>query len=294
MYSNPSCPLKLFNERKFCQEAIGCGKKLLLVGDSTMLLVASTLRYLIPVHETTRPCPTDNFCPPAHPNPNSASVCAYVRNEDPVRKLQTCLNHCPPGQEVVVTFIRHDYLNNIHGIQNYRGSICEHWKAAAVGHDYVVVSIGPHVNQMCKNPFGRPAPADFNLTAFFAEEARGTAALLGTILNANATLIYRTGPVGNTNFTTDCNKRPVDTIEPVQGNFNWDKIPALNAAYITTLRDQFRERLLVMDTLVLNNKMVNCRGDLLHFIATTPQTPVLQEWLILYNLLLEHKKEAHQ
>jgi hypothetical protein len=192
---------------------------------------------------------------------------------------------------VVVTFIRHDYLNNIHGDQNYRGTICEHWKAAGMDYDYVAISIGPHVNQMCKNPFGRPAPADFNLTAFFAEEARGTVALLGIILNPNATLIYRTGPVGNTNFTTDCNKRPLDAVEPVQRNFNWDKIPALNAAYIAALRGQFRERVLVMDTLVLNNKMIHCRADVLHFIDTSPQTPILQEWLTLYNLLMEHKAQ---
>jgi hypothetical protein len=143
---------------------------------------------------------------------------------------------------------------------------------------------------MCINPFGRPAPADFNLTSFFADEAQGTAKLLGTILSPDATLIYRTGPVGNRNFTTDCTKRPDDTIVPVERNFNWDKIPLLNAAYIAALRAAFKERLLVMDTLVLNNKMVHCRGDLLHFLGTTPMTPVLQEWLILYNLLLERNQ----
>jgi hypothetical protein len=111
MYSNPSCPLKLFNERKFCRDAVGCGKKLLLEGDSTMQLLASTLQYLLPIEETTHPCPTDNFCSSTNKNPNSDSKCVHLANDKPIRKLKTCMNKCPPGQEVVVTFIR---LHKVH------------------------------------------------------------------------------------------------------------------------------------------------------------------------------------
>jgi hypothetical protein len=45
-----------------------------------------------------------------------------------------------------------------------------------------------------------------------------------------------------------------------------------------------------MDTTTLMSKIYGCRGDYMHFNTAGQDSPVLLEWLILFNLLLEHNR----
>jgi hypothetical protein len=211
-------------------------------------------------------------------------------HKEQIWNYYACASFCPADNPVQIAYIRHDYLNNVHGYANFHSTICEHWKAVAGNYDYVLVSLGPHIHSMLSHPFGRPVSGSFDEMEFMEQEAQSAAEMLQNVLHPNATLIYRTGPVGLLEYERNCSTRPLSAPPVIHSNYSWDKIPLLNEIYANTLREAFQDRLLVMDTMILNSKMHNCRADHLHFLAGDPVTPVLQKWLILYNILLLQDK----
>jgi hypothetical protein len=46
--------------------------------------------------------------------------------------------------------------------------------------------------------------------------------------------------------------------------------------------------------MTLMSKIPSCRGDYIHFIGEDEHTPVLLEWLIFYNILLENAIQSGQ
>ena len=83
VYQAPNCPLHDFNREAFCTQAIGCDKKVLLVGDSTMKAWMPALRLVLGggrgnLTESMTPCPT-----------RSVPLC--VRSSQPGRQ------HCDPS-----------------------------------------------------------------------------------------------------------------------------------------------------------------------------------------------------
>lgn len=287
IYNNTKCPLDLFSEQVFCQRAVKCGTHMLLVGDSTVMRIASTIPHLLTNEFQKAKCPTENFC-----SRSRGPRCNPGGHMEMVRMLKVCQNFCPTNRPVRITYIRHDYLNHIHGTSNYWSTICEHWKAVAKAVDYLVLSVGPHIRSMVTHPFGKPAPADFNAEAFFQAEAHETAKLVHQLLAPNATLIYRAGAVGILDYEIDCSLQPDDGPPRIHSNYSWDKIPALNKAYIQALTQEITDHpVLVMDTATLFTKMRGCRQDHLHFNDGSPAAPVLLEWLLLQNLLIELHNE---
>ena len=289
VYNNSVCPLTQFNEKEFCTKAIECGKKLLLVGDSTIESMILNLPHLMKSSVKLSLCPTDNYCSPANrKNSRSISFCqTHGYSPDKIRDLTACQKYC--GQNPVnIVFIRHNFVNNIHGPRNRQSLICEHWKDIAHKFDYVLVSVGPHIPGMIGHPFGRPADASFNETEFFIQEGREMAELLLNVTSATAAIIYKTGPVGIPNFQVNCTVPPWHSPPVLSSQLGWNKIPLLNAQYIEHIQQLPGNRAIVMDTLTLLSKMHGCRPDFLHFHSKFPASPVLLEWLILHNLLLEY------
>jgi hypothetical protein len=285
IYNNTKCPLEQFSEEKFCNQAMKCGKHLLLVGDSTVLRIAITAGFIMTNSMAVSHCPTDNFCSRRPPD------CTRGGHNERILMYTGCSNYCPTNQPVRITYIRHDYLTNIHGSTNYQSTICEHWKAVAKSVDYLLISTGPHIHGMLSHPYGRPAPPDFNEHEFFQREAHATTELVRSLMAPNATLIYRAGAVGLLNYFEDCNLHPHDSPPTIHSNFSWNQIPKLNEAYIHALTTGIppnEHSVLIMDTATLFTKMQGCRTDHLHYKETTPATPVLLEWVILQNLLIEH------
>ena len=46
IYNNTRCPLELFDQEKFCTKAMQCGKRMLLVGDSTVWRLIISAHFL--------------------------------------------------------------------------------------------------------------------------------------------------------------------------------------------------------------------------------------------------------
>lgn len=289
VYNNSQCPLKIFNEKEFCQKAVGCGKKLLLVGDSTVQRMANSLHYLLDVHITRSDCPTQNGCHTNSPRAPSKILhgCINGGHIEPMLDIRTCRKYCPAKEEVQIMYIRHDYIHGTHGLNYYRSCLCEHWQVVAHKFDYLFVSIGPHVKQMTKYPYGMAPEPNFNETSFFMTEANETAHFLEVVANQKAHIVFRTGPVGIGEYRTKCDVRPFDSPPVLYNNHSWPLIPVLNEIYIDTMRRVLGSRLLIMDTMTLMSKMHGCRTDPMHFNDKTPHSPVLLEWLILLNLLIE-------
>ena len=64
VFNAPRCPLQDFNSQKFCINAIGCGKKILLVGDSTLKAWMSQLPVLLGDDDVVKQNVT--ACPPRY------------------------------------------------------------------------------------------------------------------------------------------------------------------------------------------------------------------------------------
>jgi hypothetical protein len=285
VYNNTKCPLAQFNEEKFCKKAVKCGKHLLLVGDSTVQRLITTTKHILATSVNTARCPTDNFCS------QKPRGCVRGGHHEQIRMYTVCQKFCPAKRPVRITYIRHDYLTNVHGSINFWSTICEHWKAVAKSVDYLLISTGPHIHGMLSHPYGNPAPPNFNEREFFEREANATTALVRKLMAPNATLIYRTGAVGIIKYINACTVHPHNAPPNIRSNYSWDKIPKLNEAYIQALRTGIPAKehpVLIMDTATLFTKMQGCRTDHLHYDEDSPVTPVLLEWVILQNLLLEH------
>ena len=193
----------------------------------------------------------------------------------------------PINHPVQINYIRHDYLTHIHGERNFQSTICEEWKNVAHEFDYLLISVGPHINGMLTFPFGRQASSSFNATEFLHQEALDTTNLLLRVIKPTASVIYRTGPVGLVKYSSNCSDTPLDSPPIIQDMYDWRSIPKLNSMYIKTLRDVLGNRVSIMDTTTLNSKMNMCRQDHLHFNHKNTASPVLLEWVVLYNILME-------
>jgi hypothetical protein len=286
VYNNTKCPLEQFNEEKFCNQAIRCGKHMLLVGDSTVQRLASAVRHVLTTSVQFGNCPTANFCSKKPPE-----CLPKEGHNEQVRTYTVCENYCPTQLPVRITYIRHDYLTNIHANRNFWSAICEYWKTVARAVDYLLISTGPHIDGMLRHPYGLPPPPNFNELDFFQREANATTELVRNLMAPKATLIYRTGAIGLLNYSKNCDLHPHDSPPEIHSKYNWDKIPRLNEAYIQALRTGIpaKERsVLIMDAATLFTKLQGCRTDHLHYEENTPVTPVLLEWVILQNLLIEH------
>ena len=284
LYHSLDCPLHSFSEEKFCKKAIGCGRSVLLVGDSTLKVWSmGVFRHIVNFTEISSACPQVAEC-----LRDASGQCINYWQRDAIRNLQLCHDYCQSHQLVNITFIRHDFLTGRHGRKWNKDSICEHWLQAAPAYDYIVISFGPHIQSILDFPFmqARGNKSYKNILQL------SSAQLVGQMLQAglsrgDSLIIYRTGPHGSANFTQNCEARPRDTISPIEDSFHWDQIPLANDIYVKSLKRAFGDRLLVMDTQSLLGKIWSCRVDPMHFDASTKASPILLEWLIFYNILLE-------
>lgn len=294
MYHNSKCPLQLFSEQEFCINAVGCGKKMLFVGDSTVQRTVNSLPLLMNITMQRKKCPTMNGCHTHSPTSVSRTHHGCVNGGHVELMLNTsiCDHVCPANETVLITYIRHDYIQGVHGLDYYKTSLCEHWQAIAHLYDYLFVSIGPHANAMTQFPYGKPVAqyTDFRHKSFFAAEAIETANVLNLESKPNAQLIFRTGPVGVAEYSKHCELQPFDTPPVIHNNHSWPLIPVLNDIYVNTLRNALGQRLLIMDTSTLMSKMRGCRRDPMHLRDDNASTPILLEWLILQNLLVERHR----
>ena len=306
IYQSTICPLSYFDSVAFCQKSIGCGKKLLLVGDSTLYQWVVSVKNLMNVTITLQKCPDFTPCTKVH------DECVAWWRQVSIEHLRTCFAHCPYHQPVQITYVRHDFLSGRHGRRFYRDSVCEYWWDILPSFDYVVISFGPHVSALLEHPYMRPFPANTSRRRVLHDTA---AEVARRFMESNITrwrkqvpsagegaggraahkpvVIFRTGPAGLEGYSGNCSERPHDAPpREVSDIYDWDMIPLANHLYITALQKVLKKQLLVMDTFTLLSKIHGCRADFLHFKWENITSPVLIEWMILHNILGEYHLSA--
>jgi hypothetical protein len=282
IYNNKRCPFSTFDESNFCKTSIGCGNTILFVGDSTVRDWILSSSLLFDRKTTEKSCPVDKC-------KRSDNKCLTGR-KFPMEYSTICNQYCPVNTHTKMIYIRHDFLINKHGDQLYPTSVCDHWLKEAKAADVIVLSTGSHVNSMIEYPYRHKAPANFDVNDLFRKESQHLATTLSNIVKSSAVIVYRTGPMGTPNPSHDCDLKPLRYPPKVASNYSWDVIPEMNRIYMNSLTSSFPDNLLVMNTQYMMLEWVGCRRDGLHFYFHKPKTPMLLEWQLLHNLLIEYKK----
>jgi hypothetical protein len=291
-YVNDNCSFNKFDINSFCRNAIGCGKHLLMVGDSTMNSVMDYWIHNFPKREVKEfNCSTPNNCPPnAQKRMRGNKQFGCIDDMGAVshhRTMEICENVCPIGKLVKITYVRHDFLVGQHGSSYHKSSVCDEWWTRAKSADYLLLSFGAHINAMVNFPHLKVATPDFNLTTLLQETAHTLAIKLNETLKPSATVIYRTGHTGSQNFTANCDATPLASSPMSSSHFSWDKIYGGQYILIHGLRKYVNRNIIVMDHHHLLAMRYGCRGDSLHFNAKIKNSPVLMDYQILDNLLQE-------
>ena len=305
-FFKPGClqDLFTFNESLFCRSALQC-KNLLFVGDSVMFQVfAAGLSLPFPSRRRRRlyRCPT--LCKGIN---NTSSVCSKERSKYSNHHIIVCIPHCG-GKDVLLSYVRHDHLVNVHGKRHTGDHMCTYWQDILGNFSYVFMSTGAHVPDLVSYPFGR-ATKHSNLTNLFNNEAAALAATFLKYSKPNTVLIWQSAHWGNLKVSGRCEERPSsEPIEPEKNiqyvnkfgdtvSFHWDKIPKLNEAYRHYLTHSLSplKRVLLLDTAELMSSVPNCRKDYIHFVDENLRwSPTWRVWHLLMNLLIAyHEPTLH-
>jgi hypothetical protein len=293
IYDNEDCPLRPINLTVFCKTSMGCGKHMLIVGDSTSSSLIDFWETMLPHTSKRFECSTPNHCP-EHPGHQKGSQRIGCHDDHGIvsrhREMHICKDECP-GAPTIATFIRHDFLIGVHGEWYFKSGVCDEWWQRARNVDYVVLSFGPHISAMKSHPNLKPATADFNMSQFLESTATEVARRLETTLKPHATVIFRTAHHGARNFSADCAEMPAEVPPVPEDVFAWDSIPLSNRIYIDTFTRELTRKLLVVNSENLMNSRRGCRGDSLHFNVKSWQSPVAMDWQLLQNVLEAHQQE---
>jgi hypothetical protein len=282
IYNNERCPFLQFNESAFCKRSVGCGNTILFVGDSTVRHWILSSDLLFNKKAVEKSCPI-NKCR------ITDKECVNGR-EFPMEYSTICNQYCPVNTQTKMIYIRHDFLINKHGLQWLPTSVCDHWFNEAKAADIIVLSTGPHSPAMIKYPYHHhKPPPKFSVKELFHNESQHLATTLSNIVKSSAVIVYRTGPMGTPNPSHDCDLKPLRHPPKVASNYSWDVIPEMNRIYIESLNHTLSKQLLVMNTQYMMLEWVGCRRDGLHFDYHNPKTPMMLEWQLLHNLLMEYK-----
>jgi hypothetical protein len=160
----------------------------------------------------------------------------------------------------------------------------------------VLISSAAHVQEILTYPFEQAASPAVDYTHYIDASARLIAGKLKTIkMKPDSLLVYMTSSAGIENFTNDCSLQPAETPLPYGSLYNWDKIPYMQSRYVQEFRqvaeEEMNQTFLVLDMQHMVQMRRGCRGDFVHGHATVKASPYFNNWLVLYNLLVEYRKE---
>ena len=297
-YQSCQCPLQYFDEEIFCKSI--CGKRILMVGDSTMERFALSLKHLVKINAYKgKLCPTLNGCAhmpghkmPLHPLGSGCNPVTRTQILDQLICTQT--KSCKGYQNQLVQYIRHDYLTGHHGRRWDHSSVCDVWLDSLATSDIVILTFGAHLPQVLDYPFGMANPGNQTFEGIISEIGKKTAQAIRNRAKENAKVIFFTGSRGTLNHTHSCYTPPfVNRYDPdipvdsVENGYHWRDIQRSNQVFIQSMKTILGKQLLVMDTNELFLKMPGCRNDAIHFRVDTPASPPTIMWQILMNMLLE-------
>ncbi len=186
----------------------------------------------------------------------------------------------------------------------YQSTVCDHWWEIAKHSDVIFISTGSHIQAMKEYPHNIPSTSihNFSYTNLFRKESLAIANKLHSIVSSsssshNSVVVYRTPHIGITPFSNDCgiSHKPYKKPLPIATHdkvsiYHWADIPLHTKIYVKTLKHVLKNKLLVMPTQNMMMEYWGCRNDYMHFRDDDERTPLLIEWQILHNLLLENRK----
>lgn len=246
VYLNPDCPLSAMNMTKFCRESLGCNKRVMIVGDST---VEKYKELLMTQFESKMEghfrCPSTNFCERNNTHQFNAAQPANQREgclvnggfvsqvvdwhmcekecstmqityiNKTVRDAQTkewynktVADHKPIYGDVKFKFVRHNTLFGVHGKFWEKENHCEYWWDQVQNMDYIIFGFGAHVRAVHTYPNREKAPDNFDFNHFLRETAETYSAQLASKVKPDATVVYWTASAGTQNFSRDCDAKP--------------------------------------------------------------------------------------
>jgi hypothetical protein len=291
IYKKAMCELLKFDEIEFCQKAIGCGKKILFVGDSTIQEMIAASLFLFDRKSNLKKCPGQSDCTKFRRN-NTHQGCKEGR----IYKMEystICNKYCPNDTKTQLIYIRHDFLTNKHGNSWLPSTVCEHWVNEISTSDIIVLSFGPHISAMIDYPYHKISSKKILLDKILYKESNNLVNILLRKMKNDSVVMYRSGHIGYSKPNRDCSIKPINNLPQVTSKYHWDSIPKANRIYTETLKRSFSSRLLVMDTQYAMLQWRGCKRDYMHFNFTDSRTPLLIEWQILYNLLAEYNNNKH-
>mmetsp|Transcript_696 Transcript_696/g.1191 ORF Transcript_696/g.1191 Transcript_696/m.1191 type:complete len:173 (+) Transcript_696:3-521(+) len=160
--------------------------------------------------------------------------------------------------------------------------------------DIVVISSAAHIHELVTYPNETVASPKVPFETYVDASAYFIADKLKKLkMKPNSVLVYMTSSGGIENFTNDCSLKPADKPLPYDKQYNWDKIPYMQATYVRVFKEAMREikqPFLIMDLQYLNQMRRGCRGDFVHGFSTVKESPYFNVWLLLYNLMLEYNQ----
>ena len=166
--NDTACPLHDFDVKSFASKGIGCGKSMLVVGDSTMEHMFLWFRQFMPVsHATTKPCRPAHRCREAAIENHQSTKLSCHANPHIFPEIKFDLTGSETCQSTM-KHITHDFLDGTHGT-NHR-ELCS-WMDDAHNHDYLMVSMGQHIGPILEYPYGVKAPDDLNATSLLQKLA---------------------------------------------------------------------------------------------------------------------------
>jgi len=244
LYQDFECPLLPFDARTFCESAVGCGKKVLIVGDST---VKSASDFYEKFFQTTRAatpsCPTPNNCNNGIArNFPGAKGCVKGGHNEKMRVNGICTSYCSSHNKTQLTYVRHDFLAGAHGVMHFKTAVCDHWMRLAGSSDIVVISSAAHIHELVTYPNETVASPKVPFETYVDASAYFIADKLKKLkMKPNSVLVYMTSSGGIENFTNDCSLKPADKPLPYDKQYNWDKIPYMQATYVRVFKEAMRE-----------------------------------------------------
>lgn len=329
VYLNPACPLSALNMTKFCRESIGCNKRVMIVGDSTVEKYKELLlsRFVSKI-EGHYKCPSPNFCQRNNTHefntqaPNKREGCLVnggfmsqivnwnmcqkecssivttytnktVRDEQSKQWYnRTIVNHNSINGDVKFKFVRHNTVFGVHGQYWEKENHCEYWWDQVENMDYIMLGVGAHVRAIHLYPNREKAPEDFDFNYFLRESAETYSARLASKVKPNATVIYWTGHAGTHNFSRDCNAKPwAKTPAMTDTTFDWHLIEGIQHIYMDALQKHLGNQLVKLNLFNITASMYMCRRDYLHFEAKHHNSPLYLVHQVLQNVL--QAKNSH-
>lgn len=295
IYEKTKCPLKKFNLDIFCKSSLGCGKHMLVVGDSTSSSLIDFWTTMLPTNTKFLICTSDNHCSSRMIPPYRGQMRGCHDDNGRVsfhRQLSICSEECDQSgkDSSTITFFRHDYLINTHGFFYHKSTVCEKWWSYVETADVVMVSFGPHIESMREYPYNYPPAQNFDVLSLVEETARNVSYKLKSMLKPDAVVVYRTSHHGIHNPIKDCLLEPLAAPYPPEKNYSWDLIPVANQIYMKSLKRHLGRGLLIMNHQNLLNMRIGCRNDFIHFATNDWHSPIAMDWQILQNILEVYHK----